>query len=134
MAEDPIIEIKIVTKEEVEAKMGMKIPHSLGDNEIIMAGGDEPITSELAALFEKAGMKVMRKIVKQIRLRNKIKKIIESCTSDDCPCYEEHIDTGYCEAQYQPSCNLGATFKVDNHGERMDEGEFPEDCPLEDAP
>jgi len=65
MAEDPIIKIKTITKEELEVKMGMKIPNSLGDNEIIMGGGDEPITSELAALFEKAGMKVTRKDPKE---------------------------------------------------------------------
>jgi hypothetical protein len=59
--EEPKIEIKTITKEEAEAKMGMKLPDNLGDNEIIMGDGDEPYASELAACFKKAGMKVTRK-------------------------------------------------------------------------
>ena len=59
--EKPKVEIKTITKAEMEAKLGFKIPENLGDNEIIMGDGDEPFTSELAADMEKAGLKVTRK-------------------------------------------------------------------------
>jgi hypothetical protein len=63
--------------------------------------------------------------MKQIRLKDRI-HIIEACTSEECPCFECHIDTGYSEAQYGDSCNLGVKFGYPHSKE------FPEDCPLEE--
>lgn len=60
MTAESKIEIKTTTREEVEAEMGCKIPDELGDNDVIMSGGDEPYASELAAYMEKAGLKVKR--------------------------------------------------------------------------
>ena len=91
-----------------------------------MAGGDEPIASELAALFEKAGMKVTRKIVKQIRLKEKI-LLIDCCESrnyhpEDRPCPIKNNDA---HGDGDDGCNLGCDL--------IGKG-IPKDCPLEDTP
>jgi hypothetical protein len=70
--------------------------------------------------------------MKRIRLKNEI-KIIEFCTSLNCPCYECWVDSGEERGELGASCNLGATIQVDENRWPIKDGVFPDDCPLEDA-